>query len=210
MHDQSIFQKISAMSRYPEAIFIFSAGTVPTENGGERVTTYEESDAFGILGGYDRVEAAALLAKQYPDSMLITDSFAYKNELYNFGFPPARVLDGAAAQNTEMGVFNALELSRRKGWVHICFVSSGFHIPRIKFFFERHPSCIKVLFISSESIIMEYSTAFKEYFEKVKRYPQYQKRLASEQQGIEALRRGVYMCCKSEDKKRILANRKIV
>ena len=129
-----MFPKISAMSRYPEAIFIFSAGTVPTENGGERVTTYEESDAFGVLGGYDRVEAAALLAKQYPDSMLITEFSAYKNELYNFGVPPARVLDGAASQNTEMGVFNALELSRRKGWVHICFVSSGFHIPRIKFF----------------------------------------------------------------------------
>jgi hypothetical protein len=28
-----------------------------------RTTTYEDSDAFGILGGRDRVEAAAVLAK---------------------------------------------------------------------------------------------------------------------------------------------------
>lgn len=198
------------MGRFPEAIFIFSAGTVPTENDGERVTTYEESDAFGTLGGYDRVEAAALLAKQYPDALLVTDVSAYKNELCNLGVTPARVLDGDASPNTEMGVSNALELARRKGWVHVCFVSSGFHIPRIKVFFEQQPTCIKALFISSESIIIKYSPDFKDYFEKVKLYPEYQKRLASEQQGIEALRQGTYKCCKSEDKKSVLSNRNTV
>lgn len=196
------------MDRFPEAIFIFSAGTVPTANGGERVTTYEESDAFGVLGGYDRVEAAAHLAKQYPNAMLVTDVSAYKSALCNFGVTSERVLDGAASLNTEMGVLNALELATMKGWVHVYFVSSGFHIPRIKVLFERRPTCIKVLFISSESILMEHSPVFKEYFEKVKRYPGYQKRLASEQQGIEALRRGIYKCCRTE--KKVPSNRHIV
>ena len=44
-----------------------------------RSTTYDDRDAFGVLGGRARVEAAALIAKKYPEAkMPYTELDLYK------------------------------------------------------------------------------------------------------------------------------------
>ena len=51
----------------PDTIAVLQGGIV-----GGRSATYEDHDAFGTLGGRARVEAAALLAKQFPQAVVLT------------------------------------------------------------------------------------------------------------------------------------------
>src|SRR3989338_9100372 len=67
----------------PDAIIVFSAGTIPYEEGGQarwRTTTYDNTDAFGTMCGRDRVEAGALLAEKYPDAYIVATSKSMTGE----------------------------------------------------------------------------------------------------------------------------------
>ena len=185
----------------PNAIIIFSAGIMPLPGGGWRSTTYEESDAFGTLGGRDRVEAAALLAKKYPTAYFITTSPVYTTELAALGVVRERILEGENSSNTQTGVSAALDFAQRKGWKQILLLSSGYHLPRIEAFYEQTRSDIKATAISSESVLAQNDSAFAEYFEKVEKSSDYQKRLAAEEQGLEAIKNGTYRPAPIEDKK---------
>lgn len=196
----------------PDAIIIFSAGIVPLEAGAWRVTTYNESDAFGTLGGRDRVEAGALLARRYPNAFLVTTSRrsdgepptlarVYADELRVLGVDPARILEEGNSTNTESAVQEAVRLAQEKNWDGIMFISSEYHLPRVTAFFKRIKYTVTADFVSAESLLAEHNQRFAEYFEKVKKSPAYQKRLASEVRGIKALHAGTYSSALPEDKK---------
>lgn len=185
----------------PDAIVIFSAGVVPLHEGGWRTTTYEEGDAFGTMGGRDRVETAALLAKKYPGAYLVTTSHVYTDELHELGVERGRIIQGRESSTTQIALDAALQLAQEKGWKRILFVSSGYHLPRIEAFYEQAKNNIEATFVSSESVLIQHDPAFAERFEKVKNTPAYQMRLVSEARGIEAIKNRNYRPAPIKDKK---------
>ena len=188
----------------PDAIIVLSAGVVSYKDaeGQQRMrsTTFDEADAFGTLGGRDRVEAAALLAKKYPQTFLVVTSSVYADELRGLGTKPERIIETPDPTNTESGVRQALELAKQKGWKKIAFLSSEYHIPRIIAFYEKAQSDVLADGISAEDVLAEHDSTFVEYFARVKRTPAYQKRIESEQEGMKAITRDTYRSAPAEDK----------
>jgi len=196
----------------PDAIIIFSAGVMPLETGGWRTTTYDESDGFGTMGGRDRVEAAALLAKQYSNAYVVTTcqrmdyvlptlASTYAEELHALGVPNERIIKEEISVNTGTSVQQVLLIAQEKGWKHLLFVSSEFQLPRIEAFYEQEKSDIKATMVSSESVLIKHDPAFAERFEEVKKTLEYQKRLAAEARGVAAVKSGTYRPAPVEDKK---------
>ena len=196
----------------PDAIVIFSGGVMPREDGGWRTTTYEEADAFGTIGGRDRVEATALLAHEYPEAPIVTTcqrmdqtlptlATTYAEELESLGVPPERIIKEEVSINTGTSIQEVLHLAQKKGWRRLLFLSSEFQIPRMKAFFEHAQSDCEALFVSSESVLSKNDPTFAERFARVKESPAYQTRLAAEARGIEAIRSGTYHAASVEDKK---------
>lgn len=199
------------MEMTPDAIIVFPAGIMPLSGGGWRSTTYDESDAFGTLGGRDRVEATALLAKQYPDAYVVTTSHTlgrpapsvaevYAQELIALSVEPAKIIKEESSNTTQTALRAALQLAEKKGWTRLIFVSSGFHIPRIHAFFEAEHGTIVAEFFASEPALAENNPAFAARFAAVKKTPAYRLRLESEARGIEAIKSGAYRSAGAEDK----------
>lgn len=196
----------------PDAIVIFVAGIVPRLEGGWRSTTYDESDTFGTLGGRDRIEAAALLAKQHPDAYVVMTSQkpesavpnvseVYAGELRALGVGQERIIEKENQNTTQSALQAALQLAGEREWTRLLFVSSGFHIPRIRAFFEQEHSTVTVEFVASEQVIEVADPGFAGRFAAIQQTASYQKRLAAEERGIEALRLGAYRSAPTEDKK---------
>lgn len=196
----------------PDAIVIFSAGVMSLEGGGWRTTTYEESDGFGTMGGRDRVEAAAILAKKYPEAYLVTTcqrmdgtlptlATTYAEELHALGVANERIIKEEISINTGTSVEQVLKIAKEKEWKNLLLLSSEFQIPRIMAFFEQAKSDVCVTTISSESVIIKHDPTFSESFEKVKKTPDYQKRLAAEARGVAAIKAGNYHPAPMKDKK---------
>lgn len=199
----------------PDAIIVFSAGTVSYEGSGQicwRTTTYDDRDAFGTLGGRDRVEAAALLAKQYPDAHIITTSRnftsdlptlarIYADELASAGVARERIMEETESTNTGTAVQHAVRLAHEKGLGRLLFLSSEFQLPRIRAFYERTKSDAAADFVSSESILIEHDPACAARFAEIKKTPAYQTRLASEARGLSALKEGTYRSAPTDDKR---------
>lgn len=196
----------------PDAIFIFSAGIVQLTDGSWRSTTYKEGDTFGTLGGRDRVEAAALLAKKYPNTYLVTTSHTlgrvttsiaevYALELRTLGVEEKRIVREELSSNTQTAVAAALLLAQEKKWKHLILLSSEYHLPRIAAFYEQAKSDITARTLSSESVLTQQDPTFAEYFENVKRTPAYLKRLEAEERGVQAIIKNTYHFAPNEDKK---------
>lgn len=210
---QAIYEKIIGLA--PEAIIVFSGGIVAYKEGGRvhwRTTTYDDSDAFGTLGGRDRVEAAALLAKKYPNAYLITTSHrlgritpslaqVYAEELCVLGVARERIVQEEHSSTTKSAVDAVLRLAQNRGWERLLFVSSEFHLPRIAAFYEQVKSNIVVNFVSSESILLVADSTFAARFATVQKTPAYQLRLESERRGVAALEKGTYRAAPARDKK---------
>jgi len=195
----------------PDAIIILSAGIVQREDGTWRSTTYEDSDAFGTLGGHDRVEAAAKLAIRYPCAVLVTTSHTmgrtspslaevYANELVALGVPRERIVSEKGSNTTQSAVATAMQLANERGWKKVIFLSSEFHIPRVKAFYMRIPSHLIIEAVSSESILGEDQT-FAEHFNTMTQSSSYRNRLEAEERGIRAIVSGSYQEASAEDKK---------
>lgn len=187
----------------PDAIIVFPGGVVSCEKDGKifhRSATLNINDAFGTLGGRDRVEAAAFVARDYPGAYLITTSGVYAEELRDLGVASARIIEETSI-NTGTTMRQVIPLAQKRGWKHLIFLSSGYHLPRIMAFYEQTKSEITAHAVSSESVLARHDPAFMEYFENVKKTLAYQKRLATEDRGVHAIKNGVYQSAPSEDKK---------
>jgi uncharacterized SAM-binding protein YcdF (DUF218 family) len=197
----------------PDAIIVLSAGAVQGGDGLKewRSTTYDESDAFGTLGGRARVEAAAFLAREYPDAAVVTTSRngehqptqarIYADELVMLGVPRERIVEEINSSSTGTAVHEVVLLAEAKGWHHLLFVSSEYHLPRIETFYRQEQSTIGAVFISAESVCSKYDQAFAAHFEEIKKTSAYQIRLAAEAEGVKDLEAGAYRPAPAEDKK---------
>lgn len=201
-------------SAAPDAIVVLPAGMMPLDSGKTawRSTTYEENDAFGTLGGRDRVEAAALLVARYPNAYVVTLSHTagrpepslgsvYAEELCALGIPREKLIAEASSNTTQTGLRAALDLAKRRGWKRLMFVSSGFHISRVRAFLERERSDIAVDCVASEPVLSAADPSFALHFAAVQKTAAYQNRLAAEQRGIQAIRAGTYRPAPKKDKR---------
>ncbi len=198
----------------PDVIIVFSAGTIPYEENGQtrwRTTTYDNTDAFGTMGGRDRVEAAALLAKKYPHAYVVATSRrmtgesttlaeVYAAEIVSLGVARRRIIEERESTTAGTQVQEAVRLATEKGWNKLLFLSSEFQLSRIRAFYEQTKSDIAVEFVSSESVLTAADPAFAERFAEIQKTPAYQKRLASEARGLVAIKTGAYKSAPPEDK----------
>lgn len=195
----------------PDAIVVFSGDIVRTPNGHWRSSTFDESDAFGTLGGRDRVEAAALLAKQYPHASIVTtarrisgelptQASVYADEIMSLGVGPARIMREERSTSTGNCVTEICPMAAREGWRAILFLSSEYHLPRIQEFVDRTPHTCTIETVSSESILLGKDPQYADEMARIRALPSYAQRLASEQRGIEALRSGKYHQAGAKDK----------
>ncbi len=153
-----------------------------------RSATYKDGDAFGTLGGRARVEAAALLAKQFPQAVALTTDATNASELRELGVAPERIVFAESAGGNTFASLKTIA-ARARGTVGI--VSSEYHLPRVRAFCALL-AFGKVEYISAEAVLAAADPAFQKTFDEVKKTPAYQLRLESEARGIEAIQRGDY------------------
>ncbi|MFA6315434.1 MAG: YdcF family protein [Candidatus Paceibacterota bacterium] len=198
----------------PNAIFIIAGGTVRSEDGEYHSTSYSDGDAFGTLGGYARVEAGAILAREYPNAKLVTTgkggaldgkspthAEVMGRELLGLGVESGRILREEISTTTMNGLDQALVLAQKNHWESIIFVTNEFHLPRVHAMWNRLNTSVEAHFISAEDVIVRVRPEFKQAFEDIKATPAYKIRLEFEKRGVEALGSGTYNTASPEDKK---------
>jgi hypothetical protein len=197
----------------PDAIIILSTGLKKDASGIWRPTDYADRDAFGTLGGIERVRAAALLAAEYPESVIVTTckqmsdeppthASVYADALVACGIPRERILLEERSTNSQTQVREAIALAQEKGWRSLFLVASEFQLPRVRAFWEAcEGEKPRVEFVSAESVLIPKDPSFAEAFEKAKRTPAYESRLAAEARGVAAVKSGNYRSAPIGDKK---------
>jgi uncharacterized SAM-binding protein YcdF (DUF218 family) len=164
------------------------------------------------MGGRDRVEAAATLAKKYPSAHIVTTSKrmtgetttlaeVYAREIVALGVPRERVIEESESTTTETQVQEALRLAAENKWEQLVFLSSEYQLPRIAEFYKQEKAAIRVEFVSSESVLAPLDPAFAARFARVQETLSYQMRLVAEARGLKAIRDGTYQSAPAEDKR---------
>lgn len=201
-----------------DVIIVLSGGSVAEKDPQTgrvtyRSTTYAESDAFGTLGGYARVQAAAKLAKTYPDAFLIATGKEGPNnkshaniqaaELIVLGVPRERIVLEESSVNTKTQIEESLRIVRERGWQRVLFVSNEYQIERMRAFVEHLPerSAREIAYQSAEDILAKDDPAFATEFVRIKASEPYQRRVAAEARGVEAIRNGTYHLSSPGDKR---------
>jgi uncharacterized SAM-binding protein YcdF (DUF218 family) len=179
----------------PDIIAVLQGGIVEGPVGLQSAT-YEHRDAFGTLGGRARVEAAAILAKQFSQAKVLATDAVNAGELHALGVSPERLMLIELEKHTTLA---ALQVIASHAQGNVSIVSNEYHLPRIAAFLEmiKAPA---VQFISAESVLAEADPTFQKTFDEVKQTAPYQERLAAEARGIEAIKAGNYNSVKQADK----------
>jgi hypothetical protein len=197
----------------PDAIIVFSTGLKQDSSGTWIPTDYADQDAFGTLGGIERIRAAAILATEYPGVPLVTTcrqltseppthASVYANALVALGIPRERIELEERSVNTRTQLQESIRLAKERNWHSLLGISSEFQIPRIQAFWETEEGeKPEALFISAESVLVPKDPAFAQEFEEVKGSPAYRSRLQAEARGIAALKAGTYTPAGITDKK---------
>ncbi len=196
----------------PDAIVVFSTGLKKDASGIWRPTDYSDRDAFGTLGGIERVHTAVLLGMEHPKSVIVTTSkqmtdeppthaSVYADALVACGIPRGRIVLEERSVNAQTQVKETVVLAKEKGWRSLLLVTSEFQLPRMRAFWEAvEGEKPRAEFISAESVLIPRDPSFAEAFEEVKRTPAYESRLAAEERGIAAIQNGTYRSAPIEDK----------
>lgn len=144
-------EKVSSFLKLknPEALIVVSGGTV-LENKSDvsqtwRSTTHLESDAYGILWGEARMQAAYQLGLQFPNSKLVTTSrrlpvdipsqthaSVIASELIKKGIHPDRIILEELSVNSPTQMGEMFRLSNEFKWSHVVIVSNLYQLPRLK------------------------------------------------------------------------------
>lgn len=205
--------KTIGMNISPEAIVVPTGGTKRDKDGNYHSTSYDDGDAFGTLGGYVRVEAAAELARMYPETMVVTTgkgagdgispshAMVMENELVALGIESKRVIREEDSTTTRSNIEQALKIANKYKWSSIIFVSNEYHLPRLRAMLEILGLAIKIDFVAAEDVISKIRPEFGKIFKNIKITPAYKRRLESEARGIQALNSGEYHSAPIEDKK---------
>jgi uncharacterized SAM-binding protein YcdF (DUF218 family) len=198
-----------------DAIVVLSAGTVPRGDGSGkyRSTTFEEADAFGVLGGYERVRATALLAQQYPAAVVVTTSkrisgkkpthaYVVALELEYLGVSTDRIILEENSINIMTQISEVVALAKSRGWKKIALVTDEHFIPRASAMCDGvSPEGIEVEFVSAGKVLGVVDRELLQRYEELKRTESFKKRLEAETRGIVALERGKYKPAEAVDKK---------
>jgi len=197
----------------PDAIIILSGGTVADTKPGSvqyRSSTYEDSDAFGVLGGRARVEAAAILAQQYAQASIVATSrrldggpsaaSTVAHELQELGVPAFRIMLEEESTNTQTALAASAELALVHQWKSLMFVTNEYHVPRASYMWQQSSADIQAQFVPAEAVLNDQDPAFALQFSKIVKLPSYAQRVASEKAGLEALHSGMYHVSPSESK----------
>ncbi len=146
---KDIYEKIIGFE--PDAIFLFSAGTV-REIGEDGLITYRstkknEGDAFGILWGEARVLATAELLMHFSKAIVVTTSFRAPNEpshaeiirdeLKNISIDSNRIFLEEKSKDTLSQIGESLKLIVNKKWQKVAIVTNEYHIPRVTAMYEH-------------------------------------------------------------------------
>lgn len=207
----------------PDIFIVLSGGTVPNvaapENkpGAYRSTSYEEGDAFGMLGGIARVQAAALLAHRYPEALLLTSgarnegepshAVIMAKELEVLGVHPDRILLEETSYNTHTQIQETLKMAREHGWRTVVYVTNEYQCARVEALLAMNEQIegSTVICEAAEPLLIDAVPGFKEHYEQIKSRDSYRERVAAERQGVEAVKNGTYQSASSKDKQERLA-----
>lgn len=194
----------------PDVIIILSSGVIPywenTLNDiSYKTTSYEHFDIFGTLGGVDRINAGAILAKSFPLAKIITTSSitidnspshseVARDELVALGVNANRIFLEQLSKNLKTQLSESIEIAKRNKWLNLLFVTSEFHIARTQLMLDMLTTdqFKSVKIISSESILISDDKNFLNEFKKILKDKQYIKRIESERLGRIALKAGNY------------------
>lgn len=202
----------------PDAIIVLSGGSV-TEKDPQtgktiyRSTTYAEGDTFGTLGGFARVQAAALLAKKYPRAFLVTtgkegsDGISaariQTSELEALDVSRERIILEERSVNTKTQIEESLRIAQEREWRQVLFVTNAYQVERVRAFVEyfyAHSNC-NIDYQDAESVLSEHDPTFPAEFARIAESEPYQRRLAAEARGVAAIKSGEYHTASPKDKK---------
>ncbi len=197
----------------PQAIYVLGGGLV-CEGGIWRTTWFDEQgDAFGALGDRLRVEAAAVLAANNPDALVVvsggkgqlrdnpdapTIASILRKELIELGVPEVRIFEESTSNNTYEQLRKLVELCAERGWAYVEILTNTWHIPRTNAFLEvgKELECLaRVAFVvSAEDILISHARKqWEEVIHKAYQDSAMKERYAKEEKGIAAIRDGTYV-----------------
>lgn len=201
----------------PDAIIVLSGGSVAEKNPytGKttyRSTTYDDDDAFGTLGGYARVQAAAILARKYPQAFLITtgkegpDDIShagiYASELEALGVSRERIILEESSVNTKKQIEESLYIAQTRNWKQVLFVTNQYQVERVQVFVEhlQKLSTCHIVYQDAESVLSGSNPEFSAEFSRVVQSKAYEQRCIAEARGVAAIKNGTYASAPSVDK----------
>ncbi|PIS05296.1 MAG: hypothetical protein COT81_01920 [Candidatus Buchananbacteria bacterium CG10_big_fil_rev_8_21_14_0_10_42_9] len=195
-------------------IIILGGGLIEEKDGTWRTTNFDEGDNFGVNGDRVRVVAAAYLANEYPDALLIpasgkgqyasisgapTIASVIKQELIELGVPKDRIILEEDSKNTYQNLAGVIDIIKAKDISEIKIVSNLWHIPRVKAMIETHPklkefySAIPYELVFAEDIAIENEPgSWQADIEQAYGSKAMEKRLELEDKGIEQIKNGTY------------------
>ncbi len=130
-----------------QAIVIIGGGLVKDKEGFWRTTTFKEGDDFGALGDNLRVVAGSILAKKYPDALVIalggkgqlekikdapTVASIIKKELVSLGIDPLKIICEEKSGSTFQQLRELKKIIEDKRIESLLIISNKYHLPRVE------------------------------------------------------------------------------
>lgn len=152
----------SKNSRLYDAVLVLGGNITKTDSGKYAPSTYQDSDGFGMLGGYMRIITATwMYIRGEADTFVFSTGTSEKTKakfgtdvpteayLYSqvfkemlaerrsvtpelFDIPEPTIILEEYSQNTVGNVRECFEIIRGHGWATVAVLSADFHIPRVQ------------------------------------------------------------------------------
>lgn len=211
----------------PDAVVVVSGASKYNDKKGRyEMGSFSDVDDSGLVaGGKERVIAAVEMYNSFPGSTFVATSQnadptipTYASiivaELIRMGIPAEKVVEENQSYRTVDGLKHTLLLSRERGWNKIVFLTSGYHVPRVRTMLEHilefsqdkeeqallldikkaiERGVFVVQVVSADDILPFRSKHYDTYLDTVKELPGYQARVASEQKGVQDIKTGKYI-----------------
>lgn len=194
-------------------IVVLGGGLIQESDGTWRVPRLLEGDVHAVTNDGFRVDAAAILAKTYPNAMIIVSGGTgqYKDVpgapsvakvirelLLDAGVNPLRIITEENSSSTLGQLRNLPPLIEKTGANHVLLVTNEWHVPRVSTFLSEVDSlrawkAFEVEFVGAEEFLLKMDPDAWMYTIDVARTSEsMKKRLELERQGVEAIKAGAY------------------
>ncbi len=188
--------------------------------------SFSDVDDSGVVaGGKDRVIAGVEVHGAYPESALVTMSqnsnpdiptysSIQKEALVRMGIPAEQIIEEDQSYRTVDGLKNTLFIAQEKGWKKLVYITSGYHVPRVKEFLMHlaefsadeneaarlreidtalQTKALQIQVIGSDEILPFRSGHYEAYLKIVEALPGYQERVKLEEKGVKDIQEGKYV-----------------